>query len=218
MRSTVFRAGTIAGLAAVVAACNDVGVQPLAAPMPLGAPNPDVIVDWVAADSLSADFTVTPTGGAFQLGPHAIYFPAQSICDPARSSYGVTEWDSPCEPLTEPIQIHAEIRRSDSTSWVDFTPALRFVPTADPLEYVWIYLHLPGSSRPEVDVQGLAILWIPQPGAEGVDEALTDETQRSYFWREGEIVFRRIKHFSGYQVAGLTSLEEVGGLVREIAF
>lgn len=205
-------------LATTSVACSEGFTAPKASPMPVGAPMPDVIVDWVAEDSLSADFTVTPTGGAFQLGPHAIYFPANSICDPARSSYGPTEWDAPCEPLTEPIQIHAEIRRTDSTSWVDFTPALRFVPTADPLQYVWIYLHLPGSNSPDVDVQGLSILWIPEPGAQGVNEALSDETQKTYFWREGEIVFRRIKHFSGYQGSALTDFEEVSGLVGEVSF
>src|SRR5512145_969574 len=60
---------------------------------PAGVPRPDVIVHHVADDSASAEFTVTSTGGVFALGPHAIYFPPNSICAQG-SSYGPTEWDA----------------------------------------------------------------------------------------------------------------------------
>ncbi|MGH7665612.1 MAG: hypothetical protein ACRENI_15180, partial [Gemmatimonadaceae bacterium] len=91
------RSFTVATLvvAPSIVGCTDTAVGPRTSPMPVGALTPDIIVDRIAPDSLSADFTVTPTGGSFVLGKHAIYFPPHSICDPG-SSYGLSQWDAPC--------------------------------------------------------------------------------------------------------------------------
>ena len=90
---------------------------------PGGAPRPLIIVNQMAEDESSADFTVTPTGGYFRMGKHGIVFPRNVICDPATSSYGPDVWDEDCEVLREPIRIHAELRQQDGREWVDFTPA-----------------------------------------------------------------------------------------------
>src|SRR5688572_24393168 len=139
MRHPHIRLAALATLS-LVAACGD-ATGPMRfgrRPMPVGAPTLDIIVDRMAEDSSSADFTVTPTGGVFVIGPHAISFPAHSICDPRTSTYGQGEWDQPCDVLAEPIQIHAEVRNQDGRSWVDFTPSLRFVPADSSNRYVWI--------------------------------------------------------------------------------
>lgn len=191
---------TLAALALglVSAACGRDAIAPQRVPVPEGAPSPDIIVDRIAPDSLSADFTVTPTGGAFVLGKHAIHFPANSICNPATSSYGPTEWDAPCEPLTEPIQIHAEIRHKDGFQWIEFTPELRFVPTDDPFGYVWLYMKSEQAENPDV-LERFAILWAPSDTVQAIDESSTDPTLATYLWRDGGVIFRRIKHFSHYQ-------------------
>jgi hypothetical protein len=207
--------GLIALLALVLAGC---GGDRLAGPgseatpwggitvgrAPAGVPGADVIIDYMAEDSTSADFTVTPTGGVFNLGPHAIYFPANSICDPATSSYGPTEWDAPCDVLTTPIKFHAEIRELDGRSYVDFTPAVRFVPTNDPANAVWLYMKTSTlSSDPDSALAALrrmSVMYSQVIGDVGVNEALADSTLRTYVWRSGGIAFRRIKHFSGYNV------------------
>lgn len=191
---------TLAALALglITTACGRDAIAPQRAMAPLGAPRPDIIVDRIAPDSLSADFTVTPTGGTFVLGRHAIHFPAYSICNPATSTYGPTEWDAPCEVLTEPIQIHAEIRHKDGFQWIEFSPALRFVPTADPYQYVWLYLKSDQAQNPDV-LQRFAILWSPSDTVQGIDESAADPTQATYLWRDGGVIFRRIKHFSHYQ-------------------
>ena len=171
---------------------------------PAGVPRPDVIVHSVADDSMSAEFTVTPTGGIFNLGPHAIYFPANSICDPATSTYGPGEWDAPCTPLTEPIRFRAEIRHMDGRSWVDFTPAVRFVPTEEPANAVWIYMKTASLSTDSDSalqmLRRMSVLYSPTLGAPGVNEALTDPSLKTYVWLDGGVAFRRIKHFSGYNV------------------
>jgi hypothetical protein len=218
--------GLIALLALVLAGCSGdqlAGPGSALAPWggisvsrgPAGIPRPDVIVHNVAEDSASADFTVTPSGGVFNLGPHAIYFPANSICDPATSSYGPTEWDAPCQPATEPIRFHAEVREINGRSYIDFTPAVRFVPTDEDANSVWLYMKTSAlTADSTVDVlsilRRMSVLYSPALGEAGINEALTDPSLRTYVWLDGGIAFRRIKHFSGYNV--------YDGLVRRMGY
>ena len=200
---------------------------------PAGIPSADIIMHSVSADSTTAEFTVTPTGGVFHLGPHAIYFPANAICDPATSTYGPTEWDAPCEPLTTPIRFRAEVRHMAGRSWVDFTPAVRFVPTNDPANSVWLYMKASAlSANPDsalAQLSRMSVLYSPMLGEPGINEALTDRSLVTYVWMEGGVAFRRIKHFSGYNIYDgwddfdLVSSDEemidlVGGLIISVAY
>jgi len=222
--------GLIALLALVLAGCAGdklAGPGPEATPWggisvgrgPAGVPQADVIVEFMALDSTSADFTVTPSGGVFNLGPHAIYFPANAICDPATSSYGPTEWDAPCDVLTGPIRFHAEIRELDGRSYVDFSPAIRFVPTSDPANAVWLYMKTAAlSADPDSALAALrrmSVRYSPAIGDVGINEALADPSLRTYVWLDGGIAFRRIKHFSGYNVYdGFSRGEAMDGLIE----
>jgi hypothetical protein len=209
------RSGILALLALVLSGCsgeNLSGPGSEALPFggitvsrpPAGVPRPDIIVHHVADDSASAEFTVTPSGGVFALGPHAIYFPANSICDPATSSYGPGEWDAPCEPASGPVRFRAEVRTADGRSWVDFTPAVRFVPSAIDANGVWLYMKTASISSNADSVREalsrMSILYSPAIGADGVNEALADASLRTYVWLDGGVAFRRIKHFSGYNI------------------
>src|SRR5438105_6612637 len=52
------------------------------------------------------DFVVDPTQATtIKAGDHSVYFPANSICDPASSGYGEDMWEAPCSPLQQPITI-----------------------------------------------------------------------------------------------------------------
>ena len=102
-----------------------------AAPAPMSqAPQGRPTFDLVGGlpDSASVDFVIGPNGGIFKTGNHAVVFPSQSVCDPATSSYGPGTWDDPCIPLQSPISVHAEVRRVNGQTAVDFTPSLLFVP------------------------------------------------------------------------------------------
>jgi hypothetical protein len=220
MRSLPIR-GVVSMVAlAALAACGDV-VAPVGTPDTgpvlasidrFGRANADVIVNFMAPDSLSADLTVTPTGGWFRLGNHGIFFPGHAICDPATSSYGVGHWDEPCTALDAPIEIHAEVRTQDGRSWVDFTPALRFAPTADSAQWVQIYLYSDGAYDPE-HLPEMNILWSQGIGDVGVDESVDDVTLRTFVDPDAGIAFRRIKHFSGYSVSSgiRSSVSELTG-------
>ena len=195
-------------------ACIDAPSGPSGAGVPDGAPNAMVVINKMAPDSTSATFTVTPTGGIFSMGPHHVYFPAYAICDPAKSTYGTTEWDKPCETLTSAITIKAEVRVTNGIPWVYFTPNLRFVPSQYPTRWVWLYLETRQPIDP-ADLSKFTILWFSEVGAQAIDESLSDPTLRTHLWPEVGLVYRRIKHFSGYQVhdgRASTSIELDGAL------
>ena len=181
-----------------VVACSEQATSPMTRNAPQGAPNLDIIVNRIAEDSTNADFTVTPTGGTFVLGPHAIHFPANSICDPLLSSYGVGEWDNDCVPATTDIQIHAEIRSDSGVSTIDFSPALRFVPSANSDNYVWLLMKTDAAKT--LDPRLFNIWWKQHAGSELVNEAAADTSLRTYVWQSGGVVFRRVKHFSVFVV------------------
>jgi hypothetical protein len=138
----------------------------------------------------SGDFTISPNGGMIFVGGTAVIFPAGSICDPATSSYGQGTWDQPCTPVSGPVTIHAVVRTTKAGTWVDFSPALRFVPSNNPLRWVWLFMQNPSKAGAS------AINYASSIGDTGIDESISDSSLRTY--NDGSILFRRIKHFSGY--------------------
>ena len=178
--------------------------------LPAGAPRLDVVLDAVAGDSLSADFTVTPSGGTFVLGRHAVVFPDHALCDPeaAGYAYGPEHWDEPCAPAEGPLRFHAEVRREGGREWLDVTPQVRFVPTDDPARYVWVLMGsdaLRGADPADTAaLKAFGIAYAPAIGAEPVDEALGDATLKSYLYLAGGVAFRRIMHFSGDNLSTFT--------------
>jgi hypothetical protein len=192
------RWSTLLASVAVMAACADGSVAPtLQESLPGGAPRPSIIVNSMAADASSADFTVTTSGGYFRMGKHGIYFPARAICDPATSGYGREFWDKDCEVLRGQVNIHAELRQQDGREWIDFSPELRFKPSALLSEWVWIYMRTDAAALPD---PSLSILWSPAIGVPGIDESLQDATLRTFVSPWSGYAYRRIKHFSGYNV------------------
>ncbi|MBC7789517.1 MAG: hypothetical protein H7Z74_06205 [Anaerolineae bacterium] len=161
-------------------------------------------------------FVVNPAAATNEtLGDHKINFPAGSICNPATSTYGIGEWDAPCEPLKTPITITATWWRDSATGQpvIAFEPALRFVPSAD--EKRWVTLHM-RDKRVSRDMlrYDIRILWLYQ--GEWIDESITDATLETQSDGHNGRVYRRIKHFSGYLVtSGRTGVKAGGGVELE---
>ena len=208
-------------LVAAVAGCRDGIVSPsattisppgAAAPAPKSlAPEGRPTLDLTGAqpDSASTDFYVGPTGGFFFAGNHVVVFPPQSICDPATSSYGPGTWNDACTPLQSTLKVHAEVRQADGRIWVDFTPSLRFVPSASPARWVWLVMYTPAAVGASGDLSRYNILWTNSIGGTTVDEASADSTLRTYVDTWSGISLRRIQHFSGYTAdAGRTCISE----------
>jgi len=199
-------------LAAMLAGCRDGVVSPAitplevpsaSAPAPISlAPQGRPALDLTGGlpDSTSTDFVVGPNGGLFFAGNHAVVFPAQSVCDPATSSYGPGTWDQPCVPLQSPLTVHAEVRRHDGQTSIDFTPSLRFVPSSSPSSWVWIVMYTPDAVGTSTDLTSYNILWESALGGATVDEAQSDPTLRTYVDTFHGQSLRRIKHFSGYTI------------------
>ena len=146
------------------------------------------------------EFTVSPNGGVYFIGNHAVVFPARSICDPATSSYGPGTWDSPCDPLSAPLKIHAKLRTAKLGTWVDFSPSLRFVPSTNSKQWVWMTMFTPAIIGAQ-DLSKFNILFAPKIGAAGIDESPSDATLRTYVDTRSGVATRRIKHFTGYMTS-----------------
>ena len=116
-----------------------------------------------------------------------------SICDPAQSSYGVTEWDAACTPYLGFVQVTAKSWNSiDGHPRIDFEPALRFVPSTT----VTLEMRDKQAANPASD---LVILYCTPDGC--VDEAMTDPSVATQRNNRTGFVFRRVKHFSSYTIA-----------------
>ena len=167
----------------------------------------DVIVESTSTtgDSVTVQLRVTPTGGWYAIGKSRVYFPPNSICEPSTTSYGPTEWDKPCTPAKGDVHIVARTKNDHTRTWIHFSPDLRFVPSAASSGWVYLYMYSDEVKRATVEQRAAVqernrIFWLPSAGALPVDESLTDATlATSFHWPAGW-VYRRVKHFSGYQV------------------
>ena len=143
----------------------------------------------------SYQFTVNPTiDQSINLGPNYLSLPANSICALASSSYGAAYWNDSCSPETAPVTITAVVRNaaSDHPS-IDFFPAMRFNPT----KTVNLYIYVP------TGLKDFSKTWKMQYCNDAnvcVDEAKLDGDLKNNMDRVNDVVFRRIKHFSGYLV------------------
>jgi hypothetical protein len=142
----------------------------------------------------SYTFTIDPSQTQLlQLGANGLYIPANAVCDLATSSYGVGTWNDACALQTAPFTITAVVKNAatDHPS-VEFQPALRFSPATS------TYLYLSVTDQATLDASKV-MLYCNETSC--MDESLTDSDLRSYVDTKNFMVFRRIKHFSGYVVA-----------------
>lgn len=130
-----------------------------------------------------------------------IEFPAGSVCDPDKSSYGAGEWDKPCAAARRPIT--ATVRAwldSAGHPRLDFDPDIRFVPSVLPTG--WVMLTL-ADARAVGDTT-LDILSCAKPDQSCTSEAGNDSTMTTHRNAAAGQITRRIKHFSGYMVGAGT--------------
>lgn len=141
-------------------------------------------------------FTFDPSvDNSFNLGPNHLDLPANSVCNLTSSGYGSDTWNTACTPETNIVTITATVTdASTNHSRMDFQPAMRFNPTKS----VNLYFYVPGATQ--ADATNWKTLYCNALNV-CVDESLTDPDLTAYVDRSANVVFRRIKHFSGYLVA-----------------
>lgn len=126
-----------------------------------------------------------------QIGASYLDLPANSICNVATSSYGTGYWNDPCALQTDTLTITAIVRDAASLNpSIEFHPALRF----NPANTVTLYLYL--TDPQSAQAANRAVQYCNASGC--VNEAVADTTLQSYIDTPNNVVFRRIKHFSGY--------------------
>lgn len=143
-------------------------------------------------------FTINPgEATAFRVGDHTISFPADAVCA-TNSSYGPTEWDLPCDAITRPVQIQIKASRDLlGRPRIDFSPRLRFVPGKE------VMLDLFDRVSAELELE---VFWCPDnsgtdKSTKCVNEGSFDAQMRTRHDKPTGHLLRRLKHFSGYEVA-----------------
>jgi hypothetical protein len=150
----------------------------------------------------SYQFEIDPSRDErLQLGASRLEIPANAVCDIDESTYGPEFWNDECALQTEPFTVTAVVRNAatDHPS-VDFEPALRFSPS----KQVELYLYV--TDQATLDAARV----VKYCNADGcVDESINDSSVASKVDLENRVVFRRIKHFSGFII--LRSDDGLGG-------
>ena len=141
-------------------------------------------------------FTIWPGAPVFEkFGDHVLYVPANVTCDPETSDYGSALWDAPCALASAPIRVTAAWSTVNGRPTISFSPDLRFAPSKHEKDWVQLSLNASKSIDPE---RYYAILWFDKQAGQWVDESQSDPTLKARIYLNGNLVTRRLKHFSEY--------------------
>ena len=141
--------------------------------------------------------TINPNElNVFTLGSNSIVIPAHAVCRLADSGYGADTWNNACSPETSPVDVTVYVRADASGHpRMDFEPAMRFNPDVN----VELYMFTRHAKK---DAKTFKIYYCSDDvDGKCIDESLTDRDLRTYADPAYSVIFRRIKHFSGYLVA-----------------
>jgi len=156
----------------------------------------------------TSTFTLTASGGSFNIGDfYTLTVPANAVCV-LSSSYGPGTWDQSCETLGagQRVQVTATYGFANGGPVVDFKPDLRFNPntpvTLSTSMYASILTTFRGfyESNPSA-LRYFGIYYTEDMGVSGQTDAALDPSLATHINLRTGLVWRRIKHFSGYNVA-----------------
>jgi len=134
-------------------------------------------------------------GQSISLGPNRLVIPASAVCDLGTSKYGAEYWDKSCSPERQAFTLTVVIKNASSAHpSMDFSPAMRFNPN----KTVQLFMYAPNVSK--TDAKNWLMYYCPD-SSKCVDESLTDSDLLTHIDFGANVVFRRVKHFSGYMVA-----------------
>ncbi len=151
-------------------------------------------------DTLRFSFVIDPSRSTYYyLGSgNSITFPARSLCDPVKSTYGNGEWDKPCPLATSPVTVNTKAWLDDQGyAHVDFERSVRFVPTANPAGWVILTLtDFGASANPWAQI----LYCRNASSTKCINEAKLDPTLATIKNPVTGQLTRRVKHFSGYSI------------------
>jgi hypothetical protein len=204
-----YRLSVLAAAGVVTAlACSDSGVGPR---QPASRLTPGARLDRAFPVTALANapeiykFDIPVSGATVALGDRfTLNFPANSVCDPTSSSYGMGHWDEDCIPNDRAVSITAKIWVNEDRVVVDFSPSLRFVPTAVVTISTNLFAPILAGRVDLAATPGALsqyeLLFSPDGGTTKVREAglLNDPSLKTHIDLTTGFVWRRLKHFSGY--------------------
>ena len=218
----------VSGIAVASSACSVDGITPTsserslspgASPLAARSSNgdPGSVSDLGSVSNLGSladgtyTFTVDPRiDQVVTIGQSRVVLPASSVCALGVSGYGPTLWDKGCNPEKRPFTLKVTVAGSGTeNAALDFQPSMRF----DPTKTVTMDMFVPQLSAGTT--YDWTIFYCPtpsgQPGARlgtnlmradptCVDESLTDPSLAVRADHQNNVLSRRLKHFSAYQI------------------
>jgi len=201
----------VGAAAALAVACRDSVVGPARSPDALSA-SASASFSKSGNDNnrtLLGTLELSPNGGVYHVGDFDIVVPAGAVCDPETTKYGAKHWDDDCAPARRSIKVDVVAKKHANGVSVDFQPDLRFRPSAG-----WVTIQtsafsslLTSNSVRQLSssspfFQSLAILYVPTGGQSHIDEVRStgDASMVTHVDLKTGLVWRRVKHFSGYLI------------------
>jgi hypothetical protein len=202
---------------AAIGACSDTATSPSNATSRSLAPSSRPSLDYDGPshfdDYRTSTFTLTSNGGTFSIGDnlYTLTVPANAVCV-VSSSYGPGTWNSPCTTLKhgQSIKVTATYGFANGGPVVDFSPELRFNPNTPVTISTSLYAesltyHREFFERDPDALRGFGIYFVTSLGGKTITDAASDLSLVTHINLTTGLVWRRVKHFSGYNVAtGLT--------------
>jgi len=152
--------------------------------------------DWSGQTSFQV--TIDPRErNELHFGQYTLSLPSDAVCRLDKSGYGITSFDEPCKPEKDPITIRATLRVDDQgRQRIELQPQMRFNPTSTVVLSMYVGQDALRSA------ESWRILFCPVGDQQGcVDESQFDESLTTRIDFRRGIIYRRIKHFSGYLAA-----------------
>ena len=189
-------ATAVAALTLVTAACDQAS-SPLAPKTRPATVSPqwvqlgsDTLVDiFTLPAGTSASFTEDFGDGSTVVFPRGL----ASVCDAQTTAYGPGTWDDTCTVATQAITFTVKMwTEANGLPHIDFSPSVRFAPDVN----VSLAFHSPVAAT----AWWSNIQYCVTATSACVDESLTDPSLITNTDPATGYIFRRIKHFSGYNV------------------
>jgi hypothetical protein len=153
--------------------------------------------------------TISPSGGTYHVGDFDVVIPAGAVCDPQSTAYGAKHWDDDCVPANRDFTVSVVAETHKDQVSIDFKPDLRFRPSAG-----WVTIRtaaysdlLTSDAVRQLPLtssyfSNFAILYVPTGGQSRIDEVRStgDPSLVTHVDLTSGMVWRRVKHFSGYVV------------------
>jgi len=175
-----------------------------------GAPSLDVNASLWFSGFQTTTITLTAAGGTYSIGNglFMIKIPSNAVCDPATSSYGDGTWDSPCTTLAASQSLNVTVTYGFTDSNVpvlDVSPGIRFSPNSVVTLGTNAYASaiVADSSYFAANPQALhyfGMYYTADLGKTAHTVAGQDNSLITHVNLGTGFVWRRVKHFSGYNI------------------